>query len=181
MTRTFCEIALVQNCEMKSWISRVNAIYVHPCLQNKVTFNLFLPGVFLPPKVFWISRTPSVDVTQQCLICSTDHLRVFGKSFSCILAFIHLIKHRHMLSFLPLPKNLVFSLSLPRRGDLLTWKRNMGRQIQNAELRLVAISAEIMLHSASSRNFHLSFCFPVAAADSYGLKSCDASLPVTHM
>lgn len=78
MTRTFCEIALVQNCEMKSWISRVNAVYVHPCLQNKVTFNLFWPGVFLPPKVFWISRTPSLDVTQQCLICSTDHLRVFG-------------------------------------------------------------------------------------------------------
>lgn len=170
---------------MKSWISKADTIYMHPCLQHKVKFNLFWPGDFLPPEVFWISgRTSSVDVTQQSLVCSSDHLSLFG-NYSAVSFpfFIWPSTGFGMCSVIsPSSKKICFSPSAYQEVRIYSLSsRNMERQICGEELRLIGISADIMLHSASSRNFHLGFCFPVAAADSCGLKSCHTSLSVTHI
>lgn len=170
---------------MKSWISGADTIYAHPCLQHKVTFILFRPGDFIPPEVFWISgRTSSVDVTQQSLVCSSEHLCLFG-NYSAVSfpSFIWPSTGFGMHSVIsPSSKKSVFPPSAYQEVRIYSLSnRNMERQICGEELRLVAISADIMLHSASSRNFHLIFCFPVAADDSCGLKSCRTPLSVTHI
>lgn len=87
----------------------------------------------------------------------------------------------HVLCHFPLfQKNLFFPSAYQVVSIYSLSKRNMERQIYG-ELRLAVISAAIVLHSASSRDFSLSFCFPVPAADSCGLKSCHTSISVTHI
>jgi len=86
-----------------------------------------------------------------------------------------------VLCHFPLFQKIWFSPSVYQEMRIYSLSnRNMERLICGEELRLVAISADIVLYFAFSRNFHLSFCFPVDDDDSCGLKSCHTPLSVTH-